>query len=146
MKLRYLYSILFLAPSLASAETIYYQFNDTNNVSVSKSISDVSLNNLINPAKDIDVWFSGGLDRKIVLTLTKGNQFKSVESDYITPQDEFSFGGNNYLGKKLRFTGVSEGEWTVTSKILNLSGKVLNEKINPIIHRCYTFFLWFCHG
>ena len=107
------------------AEIVEYTFTDTNNNSVSKK-SDVQF---INPSSELSVFLSGGLDRKIKLSITDLSTNTNIyehTSNYITIDDRLqSSEGLEYYAKIFSVPRLSDGNYRFTHQLIDNTNSIV---------------------
>ena len=115
----------------AYSEVLTLSMTDMNNSSVEQSISD----QYFNPKSSMSIKVSGGLDRKLRLTLksSAGIAVQTLSSDVINVSDRISALGRDYYGKTFTIKKPQDGSYVLIAEIINLSGKVLQTDSYPLV-------------
>ena len=102
----------------------------------------------INPQNNFHVSVSGGLDRKVRVSLvnTAGEIQESITTSYISIDDRINFDGKEFYGKSLQLNSPSDGEFTVKADLLDAKDSVLtsweDELIIDTVPPTYGDFTW----
>lgn len=115
----------------AYSEVLTLSMTDMNNSSVEQSISD----QYFNPKSSMSIKVSGGLDRKLRLTLksSAGIAVQTLSSDVINVSDRISALGRDYYGQTFTIKKPQDGSYVLIAEIINLSGKVLQTDSYPLV-------------
>lgn len=127
--------ITVLMPSLASAELMQFSFTDA--TAKSKVIDPKSLVSYLNATSPISYILSGGLDRKLQVEVKTANGLliETLTSSIINIRDRITLSdGKEFYGKKLTSNKrLSDGNYSITAKILSMDGKVVQSNSFNIV-------------
>ncbi len=118
-------ALLGVAPSI-HAQIVQFDFTDTN--SQQKSIIAASTSYL-NPAGQLNVLTVAGLDRKVQLTIKNaaGTSVFDKTSTLVTVTDRLTDkNGTGFYGKSFAITSLAEGNYTATSKVMDINGNTVS--------------------
>ncbi|MBW8191408.1 DUF4165 domain-containing protein [Neiella marina] len=86
-------------------------------------------------AGGVQIYVSGGLDRKLELTIaqdTDGVDVHHESSSVISTADRLSLNGRDFYGKKFTVKGLPDGAYTLTAETLAASGELIATETIPL--------------
>lgn len=88
----------------------------------------------INPAGVVDFFVSGGVDRKVRMSIINGGGgvVETKTSHLLGADDRVSVGGSLYYGATLSLGSPPDGDYILRSEILDANGNLLESSESPV--------------
>ncbi|WP_181422090.1 Ig-like domain-containing protein, partial [Halomonas sp. LBP4] len=120
-----------IASGTAQAELIEYSF--TSPVGEKRSL--LAASRYANPVDKIDFALSGGVDRKVKVSIVKmdGSVLDSATSHLLGADDLITAAGNQFYGAILTLSAPADGSYTISSQILSSADEVVSEKQHALV-------------
>ena len=132
MKLhRYIFCTILVFSSTAQAAIEGLSFTSVYDEMKSLSLSDA---HYINPKNSVTVHISGGLDRRLKVSLVQGSDvLDSLTTSPITVNDRISYQDREFYGKKVDLAVPSDGEYEYRAELQSITGSVIDTWVHPVV-------------
>lgn len=120
-------AVLALVAGAAHAELVQYTFTDTNGEI--RSLEPAAGTTYLNPVGTMQVALSGGIDRKLRLTVNdaSGKTIQAETGALIGANNRITVGGKSYFGTVFNVPAPAEGQYTIIAEVLSSTNAVMQK-------------------
>lgn len=120
-------AVLALVAGAAHAELVQYTFTDTNGEL--RSLEPAAGTTYLNPVGTLQVALSGGIDRKLRLTVNdaSGKSIQAETGTLIGAENRITVGGKSYFGTVFNVPTPTEGQYNVIAEVLSSTNAVVQK-------------------
>lgn len=126
-------ALAFASINNAHADLVKYRYTNTSGkvIETSPSVG------FINPASGVYFMLSGGIDRKLKLTITSKNSsapiFSQESTKVLGANDVIRFDGKDYYAQEFLSPKLKEGEYVIKSEIISSNGALVKSDSMDVV-------------